>query len=107
MERPHRGTLTTVGRHANRRPARKWDVSQFEPLVPTPRDEPVWLQPFPDALHEGAVDLPLRWAPFPFETREEDAVARAPLPLPFRDGACVPLPLREGACAPLPLREGA
>ena len=30
----------------------------FEPLTPTPRDEAVWLQPFPDALLEGAVDVP-------------------------------------------------
>ncbi len=29
-------------------------MSQYEPLVPTPRDEAVWLQPFPDALLEGA-----------------------------------------------------
>ena len=33
-------------------------MSRFEPPVPTPRDEPVWLQPFPDALLEGAVDRP-------------------------------------------------
>ena len=33
-------------------------MSQFEPPVPTPRDEPIWLQPFPDALLEGAVDVP-------------------------------------------------
>ena len=45
-------------RAASRRPAREWDVSQFEPPVPTPRDEAVWLQPFPDALLEGAVDVP-------------------------------------------------
>src|SRR5579863_5986965 len=44
-------------RAASRRPAREWDVSQYEPLVPTPRDEAVWLQPFPDALLEGAVDV--------------------------------------------------
>jgi RNA polymerase sigma-70 factor (TIGR02960 family) len=46
-------------RAASRRPAREWDMSRFEPPVPTPRDEPVWLQPFPDALLEGAVDRPL------------------------------------------------
>jgi len=46
-------------RAASRRPAREWDVSQFEPPVPTPRDEAVWLQPFPDALLEGAVGRPL------------------------------------------------
>ena len=46
-------------RAASRRPAREWDMSQFEAPVPTPRDEAVWLQPFPDALLEGAVDRPL------------------------------------------------
>jgi RNA polymerase sigma-70 factor (TIGR02960 family) len=45
-------------RAASRRPAKEWDMSRFEPLVPTARDEPVWLQPFPDALLEGAVDVP-------------------------------------------------
>lgn len=43
-------------RAASRRRPREWDMSRFEPPVPTPRDEPVWLQPFPDALLEGAVD---------------------------------------------------
>src|SRR6266478_3962928 len=43
-------------RAASRRPARKWDMSQFQPPVPTPRDEAVWLQPFPDAFLEGAVE---------------------------------------------------
>ena len=46
-------------RAASRRPAREWDMSQFEAPVPTPRDEAVWLQPFPDAFLEGAVDRPL------------------------------------------------
>jgi RNA polymerase sigma-70 factor (ECF subfamily) len=45
-------------RAAARRPAAGWDMSQFEPLVPTPREEPVWLQPFPDALLEGAAGGP-------------------------------------------------
>ena len=45
-------------RAASRRPARERDVSKYEPLVPTPRDEPVWLQPFPDALLEGAAGRP-------------------------------------------------
>src|ERR1700760_1478114 len=40
-------------RAASRRPVRDWDVSRFGPPVPTPRDEPAWLQPFPDALLEG------------------------------------------------------
>jgi RNA polymerase sigma-70 factor (ECF subfamily) len=44
-------------RAASRRPVREWDMSRFGEPVPTPRDEPVWLQPFPDALLEG-VDQP-------------------------------------------------
>jgi RNA polymerase sigma-70 factor (ECF subfamily) len=39
-----------VLRSVRRRPAKQWDLSQFEAPVPTPRDEPIWLQPFPDAL---------------------------------------------------------
>jgi len=45
-------------RAASRRPVREWDVSRFDPPVPTPRDEPVWLQPFPDAFVEGAAGVP-------------------------------------------------
>jgi RNA polymerase sigma-70 factor (ECF subfamily) len=33
-------------------------MTRFEPPVPTPRDEPAWLQPFPDALLEGAAGQP-------------------------------------------------
>ena len=40
-------------RATSRRPVREWDMSQFEAPVPTPRDEPVWLQPFPDAFLRG------------------------------------------------------
>src|SRR5438046_7431421 len=46
-------------RAARRRPAKEGDMSQFEAPVPTPRDEAVWLQPFPDQLLEGAIDWPL------------------------------------------------
>src|SRR5690242_2338442 len=46
-------------RAASRRPAREWDMSQFEAPVPTPRDEAAWLQPFPDQLLEGAIDRSL------------------------------------------------
>ena len=45
-------------------------MSQFEPPVPAPRDEAIWLQPFPDALLEGAAGL----APGP-EARYEQAEA--------------------------------
>jgi RNA polymerase sigma-70 factor (TIGR02960 family) len=46
-------------RAASRRPAKEWEMSQFEAPVPTPRDEAAWLQPFPDQLLEGAIDWPL------------------------------------------------
>src|ERR1700749_2005100 len=57
-------------RAATRRPARERDVPRSGPLVPPPRDEPVWLQPFPDALLEGAAGVP----PGP-EARYEQAEA--------------------------------
>ncbi|MBV8193890.1 MAG: sigma-70 family RNA polymerase sigma factor [Candidatus Dormibacteraeota bacterium] len=45
-------------RAASRRPDREWDMSKFKPPLPTPRDEVAWLQPFPDALLQGAVGQP-------------------------------------------------
>ena len=45
-------------RAASRRPAREPDVPRSGPPVPTPREEPAWLQPFPDALLEGAAGRP-------------------------------------------------
>ena len=59
-------------RAAGRRPVRERDMPQFEPLVPVPRDEAVWLQPFPDALLAGAAGGP----PGP-EARYEQAEAIA------------------------------
>ena len=46
-------------RAASRRPAREWDVPNVEPPEPTRLGEVVWLEPFPDALLEGAIDVPL------------------------------------------------
>jgi RNA polymerase sigma-70 factor (TIGR02960 family) len=46
-------------RSASRRPAREWDVPNVEPPEPTRLGEVVWLQPFPDALLDGATDVPL------------------------------------------------
>ena len=57
-------------RAARRRPAAQWDMSQFEPPAPTPRGEAAWLQPFPDALLDGAAGAP----PGP-EARYEQAEA--------------------------------
>ncbi|MFI7455422.1 sigma-70 family RNA polymerase sigma factor [Nonomuraea sp. NPDC049714] len=46
-------------RSANRRPAKEWDIPEVEPPEPTRLGEVVWLEPYPDALLEGAIDVPL------------------------------------------------
>jgi RNA polymerase sigma-70 factor (TIGR02960 family) len=46
-------------RSASRRPAKQWDVPNVEPPEPTGFGEVVWLEPFPDALLEGGIDVPL------------------------------------------------
>jgi RNA polymerase sigma-70 factor (TIGR02960 family) len=46
-------------RSASRRPAKEWDVPEVNPPEPTGFGEVVWLEPFPDALLEGAMDVPL------------------------------------------------
>src|ERR687897_406165 len=46
-------------RPANRRPAKEWDVPSVEPPEPTRLGEVPWLEPFPDALVEGAINVPL------------------------------------------------
>jgi RNA polymerase sigma factor (sigma-70 family) len=45
-------------RSASRRPAREWDVPHVEPPEPTRLGEVVWLEPYPDAQLEGAIDAP-------------------------------------------------
>jgi len=45
-------------RSASRRPAKEWDVPGVQPPEPTRLGEVVWLEPFPDALLHGAVDVP-------------------------------------------------
>jgi RNA polymerase sigma-70 factor (TIGR02960 family) len=45
-------------RAASRRPAKEWDVPGVEPPEPTRLGEVVWLQPFPGAFLEGAIDMP-------------------------------------------------
>ena len=44
-------------RAASRRPAKEWDVPKVDPPEPTGVGEVVWLQPFPDALLEGVIDV--------------------------------------------------
>jgi RNA polymerase sigma-70 factor (TIGR02960 family) len=46
-------------RSARRRPAQEWDVPQVEPPEPSRLGEVVWLEPYPDALLEGGIDVPL------------------------------------------------
>jgi RNA polymerase sigma-70 factor (ECF subfamily) len=45
-------------RAASRRPAKEWDIAEYKPPEPTGANELVWLEPFPDALLEGVMDVP-------------------------------------------------
>ena len=44
-------------RSARRRPAKAWDVPGVQPPEPTRLGEVVWLEPFPDALLEGPMNV--------------------------------------------------
>ncbi len=46
-------------RSATRRPAKEWNVPNVEPPEPTRLGEVVWLEPIPNDLLEGAIDVPL------------------------------------------------
>src|SRR6266511_2563730 len=46
-------------RSASRRPARAWDNPEVEPPEPTGLGEVMWLEPYPDTLLEGVIDVPL------------------------------------------------
>ncbi len=46
-------------RSAGRRPAQEWNMADVEPPEPSRLGEVAWLEPFPDALLEGAMDAPL------------------------------------------------
>src|SRR6476646_2392786 len=48
----------TARRSASRRPAKEWDIAEYQPPEPTRFGEIVWLEPFPDALLEGVMDVP-------------------------------------------------
>ena len=50
--------LSTL-RSAARRPATAWDIPGVEPPEPTRLGEIVWLEPCPDALFDGAIQVPL------------------------------------------------
>ncbi|WP_344172358.1 sigma-70 family RNA polymerase sigma factor [Kribbella lupini] len=49
----------SVLRAASRRPAKAWDIPGVEPPEPTRLGEVAWLEPYPDALLEGAINVPL------------------------------------------------
>jgi RNA polymerase sigma-70 factor (TIGR02960 family) len=46
-------------RSASRRPAKAWDIPGVEAPEPTRLGEVMWLEPYPDALLEGAINVPL------------------------------------------------
>src|SRR5882672_2550059 len=46
-------------RAAGRRPAKEWDVPGVVPPERTRLGEVVWLEPFPDAILETVIDMPL------------------------------------------------
>lgn len=46
-------------RASSRRPAKAWDIPGVKPPEPTRLGEVVWLEPYPDALLEGAIKIPL------------------------------------------------
>ncbi|WP_216892284.1 sigma-70 family RNA polymerase sigma factor [Nocardia alni] len=46
-------------RSARRRPAKQWDIPGIEPPEPTRLGEIPWLEPYPDALLDGAISVPL------------------------------------------------
>lgn len=46
-------------RSASRRPPKEWDIPGVAPPEPTRLGEVVWLEPYPDALVEDAIDVPL------------------------------------------------
>jgi len=45
-------------RAVGRRPAKEWDVPKVEPPEPTRLGEVAWIEPYPDVLLEGAINLP-------------------------------------------------
>src|SRR5216684_4498251 len=45
-------------RSASRRPAQEWNIPGVEPPEPTGLAAVVWLEPYPDALLEGATGMP-------------------------------------------------
>jgi RNA polymerase sigma-70 factor (TIGR02960 family) len=47
-----------VLRTTSRRPAKEWDIPGIDPPEPTRLGDIAWLEPYPDALLEGAIEMP-------------------------------------------------
>jgi RNA polymerase sigma-70 factor (ECF subfamily) len=52
-------TCLTALRSASRRPAKEWDIPGVEPPQPTRLGEVPWLEPYPDAVLDDALSVPL------------------------------------------------
>lgn len=46
-------------RSGSRRPAMEWNIPGIEPPEPTQLGEAVWLEPYPDAMLDAAIDTPV------------------------------------------------
>jgi RNA polymerase sigma-70 factor (ECF subfamily) len=46
-------------RSASRRAAKEWTVPEVQPPEPTRLGEVIWLEPYPDTLLEGAINVPI------------------------------------------------
>ncbi len=49
--------VSTRFEQPSRRPAKEWEMPEVEPPEPTGFGEVVWLEPYPDSLLEGAIDM--------------------------------------------------
>jgi len=94
-----------LGRSASRRPAREWDVPNVEPPEPTRLGEVVWLEPYPDALLEGSIDVPLG-PEARYETAESISLAFVTALQVLRTQRALRLNMRPGVhvyfCSPTP-----
>jgi hypothetical protein len=53
----------------------EWDIPEVEPPEPTRFGEVVWLEPFPDALLKGAIDVPPLGPEARYELTEANSLA--------------------------------
>src|SRR5260370_8680453 len=90
-------------RWGGRRPAKEWNVLKVEPPEPTRLGEVVWLEPYPDALLEGATGMPPGPAARYEQTESISLAFVTALPvLPPREPPVLILPAVPGFAAPAP-----